>query len=111
MSAVHRRGVEAEILAGNPPYSVQLSNRHPRQMAWEPLSVRPALSIRPAGDPGRRIRRAIYSLGLDEPRPLRYPLASAHGSLVPTLSRLVAGRRIENHRNRRALAPAIASGS
>src|SRR6266581_3873952 len=52
MSAIYRRGVEAEIFAGNPPHSVQLPNRYPRQMAWEPLSVRPALSIRPAGDPG-----------------------------------------------------------
>src|SRR5664280_2465444 len=43
MSAVYRRGVEAEILADNPPHSVQLPNRYPRQMAWKPLSVRPCL--------------------------------------------------------------------
>src|ERR1700682_1497002 len=65
ISAVYRRGVEAEILADNPPHTVQLPNRYPRQMAWKPLSVRPALSIRSAGDPGRRIRRTVHSLGLD----------------------------------------------
>src|SRR5437588_254841 len=68
MSAVYRRGVEAEILADNQPHSVQLPNRYPRQMARKPLSVRPALSVWPTGDLGRRIRRSVHSLGLDEPR-------------------------------------------
>jgi hypothetical protein len=36
---------------------------------------------------------------------------NGQSDLVPTLSRPVAGRGIEDHRNRRALAPAIASGS
>src|SRR5438874_8386393 len=109
MSAVYRRGVEAEILADNPPHSVQLPNRYPRQMAWKPLSVRPALSIRSARHLGRRIRRPVHSLGLDKPRPLRYPMASTHGNLVLPPSRLVAGRGIEDHRSRWAIAPPIAS--
>src|SRR5450631_1677186 len=108
MSAVYRRGVETEIPADNPPYSVQLPNRYPRKMAWEPLSVRPAISIRSAGNPGRRIRQPVHSPGLDEPRPLRYPMASAHRSLVLPLSRSVVDQGIEDHRNRRAIAPAIA---
>src|SRR5271155_2131947 len=107
MSAVYRRSVEAEILAGNSPHPVQLPNRYPRQMAWKPLSVRTALSIRSAGDPGRRIRQPLHPLGLDEPRPLRYPMASTYGNLVLPLSRSVAGKGIEDHRNRRALAPSI----
>src|SRR6266404_9160989 len=109
MSAVYRRGAEAEILADNQPHSVQLPNRYPRQMAWKPLSVRPALSIRSAGDLGRRIRRSVYSLGLDKPRPLRSPMASTHGNLVLPPSRPVAGRGIEDHRSRRAIASPIAS--
>jgi hypothetical protein len=80
-----------------------------RQMAWKPLSVRTALSIRPAGELGRRIQRSVHSLGLDEPRPLRSPMASTHGNLVLPLSRLVAGRGIEDHRSRRAIAPLVAS--
>src|SRR5229473_3083439 len=67
MSAVYRRGVEAEILADNQPHSVQLPNRYPRQMASKP------------------------------------------GNLVLPLSRLVAGRGIEDHRSRRAIAPLVAS--
>src|SRR6266404_727487 len=67
------------------------------------------LSVRPAGDLGRRIRRSIHSLGLDEPRPLRSPMASTHGNLVLPPSRLVAGRGIEDHRSRRAIAPLVAS--
>jgi hypothetical protein len=110
MSAVYRRGIEAEILADNPPHSVQLPNRYPRQMAWKPLSIRPALSIRSAGHLGRRIRRPVRSLGLDEPRPLRSPMASTHGNLVLPPSWPVAGRGIEHHRKRRPITPAIASG-
>src|SRR5205823_2127964 len=109
MSAVYRRGVEAEILADNPPHSVQLPNRYPRQMAWKPLSVRPALSIRSARNLGRRIRRPVHSLGLDKPRPLRSPMASTHGHLALPPSWPVARRGTEDHRNRRSLAPAIAS--
>src|ERR1035441_9028148 len=109
MSAVYRRGVEAEILADNPPHSVQLPNRHPRQMAWKPLSVRPALSIRSARDLGRRIRRPVHSLGLDKPRPLRSTMASTHGNLVLPPSRPVAEGGTEDHRSRRAIAPPIAS--
>src|ERR1022692_1332411 len=77
-------------------------------MAREPLSVRPALSIRSAADPGRRIRQPVHSLGLDEPRPLRYPMAPAHGSLVLPLSRPVVDQGIEGHPDRRAIAPDIA---
>src|ERR1017187_2866609 len=109
MSAVYRRGVEAEILADNPPHSVQLPNRYPRQMAWKPLSVRPALSIRSARDLGRRIRRPVHSLGLDKPRPLRSTIASTHGNLVLPPSRPVAEGGTEDHRSRRAIAPPIAS--
>jgi len=109
MSAVYRRGVEAEILADNQPHSVQLPNRYPRQMARKPLSVRPALSIRSAGDLRRRIRRSVHSLGLDEPRSLRSPMASTHGNLVLPPSRPVARGGIEDHRSRRAIAPSIAS--
>src|SRR5664280_2909349 len=109
MSAVYRRGVEAEILADNPPHSVQLPNRYPRQMAWKPLSVRPALSIRSARDLGRRIRRPVHSLGLDKPRPLRSTMASTHGNLVLPPSRPVAEGGTEDHRSRRAIAPPIAS--
>src|ERR1700736_6710176 len=103
MSAVYRRGVEAEILTDHPPHSVQLPNRYPRQMAWKPLSVRPALSIRSAGDLGRRIRRPVHSLGLDKPRPLQYPMASTHGHLVLPPSWPVARRGIEDYRKRRAI--------
>src|SRR5664280_2842884 len=109
MSAVYRRGVEAEILADNPPHSVQLPNRYPRQMAWKPLSVRPALSIRSARDLGRRIRRPVHSRGLDKPRPLRSTMASTHGNLVLPPSRPVAEGGTEDHRSRRAIAPPIAS--
>src|SRR6266849_1485405 len=96
-------------LADVQPHSVQLPNRYPRQMAWKPLSVRPALSIRSAGDLGRRIRRSVHSLGLDKPRPLRSPMASTHGNLALPPSRPVAGRGIEDHRSRRAIASPIAS--
>src|SRR5450631_143711 len=109
MSAVYRRGVEAEILANNPPHSVQLPNRYPRQMAWKPLSVRPALSIRSARDLRRRIRRPVHSLGLDKPRPRRSTMASTHGNLVLPPSRPVAEGGTEDHRSRRAIAPPIAS--
>src|ERR1035437_4288322 len=109
MSAVYRRGVEAEILADNPPHSVQLPNRYPRQMAWKPLSVLPPLSIRLARDLGRRIRRPVHSLGLDKPRPLRSTMASTHGNLVLPPSRPVAEGGTEDHRSRRAIAPPIAS--
>jgi hypothetical protein len=109
MSAVYRRSVEAEILADNPPHSVQLSDRYPRQMAWKPLSVRPALSIRSARGLGRRIRRSVHSPRLDKPRPLRYPMASTHGNLVLPLSWPVACRGIEDYRKRRTFTPTIAS--
>src|SRR5674476_1556126 len=109
MSAVYRRDIEAEILADNPPHSVQLPNRYPRQMAWKPLSVSPALSIRSARDLGRRIRRPVHSLGLDKPRPLRSTMASTHGNLVLPPSRPVAEGGTEDHRSRRAIAPPIAS--
>src|SRR6266852_1876744 len=102
MSAVYRRSVEAEILADNPPHSVQLPNRYPRQMARKPLSVRPALSIRSTRGPRRRIRRAVHSLGLDQPRPLRSPMASTYRNLVLPLSRPVVGGGIEDHRSRRS---------
>src|SRR5437764_9112249 len=109
MSAVYRRGIEAEILADNQPHSVQLPDRYSRQVAWKPLSVRPALSIRLAGDLGRRIRRSVHSLGLDESRSLRSPMASTYGDLVLPPSRLVVGEGIEDHRSGRAPAPPIAS--
>lgn len=64
MPAIYRRGVEAEISADNPSHSVQLPNRHPWKVAWKPLSVRPALSIRSVGDAERRVRRSVHSLGL-----------------------------------------------
>src|SRR3984893_13397124 len=105
--------VSTDVPAGhqvlNPPHSVQLPNRYPRQMAWKPLSVRPALSIRSAGDLGRRIRSPVTPLGLDKPRPLQYPMASTHGHLVLPPSWPVARQGTEDHRNRRSLAPAIAS--
>ena len=38
MSAVYRRGIEAEILTDNPPHAIQLPNRYSRKMAWSQLS-------------------------------------------------------------------------
>lgn len=52
LPALHRRGAEAKVLAGHSAHPVQLSCRHPRQVAREPLSVRPALSIRLSRQPG-----------------------------------------------------------
>ena len=46
----------------------------------KPLSVRPALSIRPAGGHGRRIQRSIHSQGLDEPRPIIWHRQTEVGS-------------------------------
>jgi hypothetical protein len=59
--------LESRFLPTIPSHSFQLPTRYPRQMAWRPLSGCPALSIRSAGDPRRRILRAVHSLGLDEP--------------------------------------------
>jgi hypothetical protein len=58
---------------------------------------------------GEAFEAPVHPPRLGEPRPLRYPVASAHRNLVLPLSRPVARRSHQDHRDRRTTASPIAT--
>src|SRR5580658_2715162 len=99
-----RRLPEAPFPAHHPTDAVQLSHRYPGKVARHQVSLHSTIPLRLPGESRRRVRRPLHPPRLDQPKPLRHPVAPSHRRMVPPAPRPYP-RRSDRHAKVQRIAP------